>query len=116
MGYIEKMVTGIMPRVKYMSLAEFCDVFCEDGVFSIEESEYILKIAKKMGCKCEKNDIGSIEVGKKADFAIFDVPNIEYLMYHFGINHVDRFYKEGKLLVKNKYIQYENNFKFTMSN
>lgn len=86
------------------------------GVFSIEESEYILKIAKKMGCKCEKNDIGSIEVGKKADFAIFDVPNIEYLMYHFGINHVDRFYKEGKLLVKNKYIQYENNFKFTMSN
>lgn len=68
MGYIEKMVTGIMPRVKYMGLAEFCDVFCEDGVFSIEESEYILKIAKKMGCKCEKNDIGSIEVGKKADF------------------------------------------------
>ena len=52
MGYIEKMVTGIMPRVKYMGLAEFCDVFCEDGVFSIEESEYILKIAKKMGCKC----------------------------------------------------------------
>lgn len=51
MGYIEKMVTGIMPRVKYMGLAEFCDVFCEDGVFSIEESEYILKIAKKMGCK-----------------------------------------------------------------
>lgn len=45
-----------MPRVKYMSLAEFC----EDGVFSIEESEYILKIAKKMGCRCEKNDIGSI--------------------------------------------------------
>ena len=96
MGYIEKMVTGIMPRVKYMGLAEFCDVFCEDGVFSIEESEYILKIAKKMGCKCEKNDIGSIEVS--------------------WINHVDRFYKEGKLLVKNKYIQYENNFKFTMSN
>ena len=31
MGYIEKMVTGIMPRVKYMGLAEFCDVFCEDG-------------------------------------------------------------------------------------
>ena len=39
------MVTGIMPRVKYMGLDEFCDVFCdvfcEDGVFSIAESEYI---------------------------------------------------------------------------
>lgn len=41
MDYIEKMVTDIMPRVKYMGLDEFCDVFCEDGVFSIAESEYI---------------------------------------------------------------------------
>ncbi len=36
----------MLPKIKNMGLAEFCDVFCEEGVFSIEESEYILSSAK----------------------------------------------------------------------
>ena len=51
-----------------------------------------------------QNEIGSIEVGKKADLVIFDAPNVEYLMYHFGINHVCSVYKNGKLVVENKHI------------
>lgn len=216
-----------MKKIKELDLAEFCDVFCEDSVFSVEESELILKKAKeygyklkihadeivslggaelsaKLGCisadhlmaasedgiklmakenvvanilpatsfnlnkayanarkmidlgvrvaissdynpgscpsenlqfamqlgclglKMTPNEvlnavtinasycidrqyeIGSIEVGKRADFVIFDSPNIEYLMYHFGINHVDRVYKDGKLVVKDKRVCYNN--------
>ena len=224
-AYIKLLVEEIMPKIKEMNLAEFCDVFCEEGVFSVEESEYILSKAKEMGYKLKihadeivpiggaelaaklgcisadhlmaasdeglknmaengvianilpgtsfnlnkpsadarkmidlnvpvslssdynpgscpsenlqfvmqlgclnlnmtpnevlsavtinaahcidrANEIGSIEIGKKADIAIFDAPNVEYLMYHFGINHIDRVYKEGKLVVENKHVSY----------
>ena len=36
-------IIGALPIVKEKKLAEFCDVFCEEGVFSIEETRKILK-------------------------------------------------------------------------
>jgi imidazolonepropionase len=45
-------------------------------------------------------EIGSIEAGKKADLVIFDTPNLDYLVYHFGINHVDKVIKNGKIVVE----------------
>lgn len=41
--------------------------------------------------------IGSIEIGKQADVVIFDSPNLEYIIYHFGINHVNAVIKKGKI-------------------
>lgn len=46
-------------------------------------------------------EIGSLEIGKKADFVIFDSPNINYIIYHFGINHTKKVYKNGKLVYRN---------------
>ena len=57
-------------------------------------------------CIDRAREIGSIEVGKKADIAVFDAPNMEYLMYHFGINHIDKVYKDGVLVVNNKHVVY----------
>jgi imidazolonepropionase len=48
--------------------------------------------------------VGSIEVGKNADFVIFDAQNLPYIMYHFGINHVKDVYKNGKIVVENQKI------------
>ena len=226
-AYIDILVDVMMPKIKDMELAEFCDVFCEEGVFTIEESEYILQKAKEMGYKlkihadeieslggaelaaklgcvsadhlmaasdegikmmaennvvanilpatsfnlnknyadCRKmidmgaivslssdynpgscpsenlqlvmqlgclhlkmtpnevltavtinaayaidraDKIGSIEVGKNADFVVFDARNVEYLMYHFGINHTKKVYKNGNLVVDNKVVVYDN--------
>ncbi len=44
--------------------------------------------------------VGSLEEGKKADVVIFNVPNLDYMVYHFGINHVDRVWKDGRLVVE----------------
>ena len=41
---------------------------------------------------------GSIQEGKMADIVIFDTPNIEYLIYHFGINHTDSVIKNGNIV------------------
>jgi imidazolonepropionase len=43
--------------------------------------------------------IGSIEVGKQADLVIADVPNYKLLPYHFGVNHVWKVIKAGRVVV-----------------
>ncbi len=218
-GYIELMFKDVMPYIKENGLAEFVDVFCEDGVFSVTESEQIMQEAKNLGfrlkihadeivplgggelaarmgaisaehllavseqgihdmadanvtavllpgtsfylmtgkfaparkmiekgvrvaistdynpgtCPTENlqvimtfacfgmkmtpleiikgmtinaayaigrgNEIGSIEIGKKADLVVFDSPNLNYIIYHFGINHVDKVVKGGEIVV-----------------
>lgn len=52
------------------------------------------------------HEIGSLETGKKADFVIFDSPNIDYIIYHFGINHTKEVYKEGRLVYSNGRVCY----------
>jgi len=49
--YITYIINEVLPKVKENNLAEFCDVFCETGVFSVEESKALLNAAKKMGLK-----------------------------------------------------------------
>jgi imidazolonepropionase len=49
--YIDLLIKEIIPKVAERKLAQFCDVFCEKGVFNIEESERILEAAKKFGLK-----------------------------------------------------------------
>jgi imidazolonepropionase len=50
-GYIRLVVDQMLPAVAERGLAEFCDVFCEQGVFGIAESERILQAAAKRGLK-----------------------------------------------------------------
>ncbi len=45
------------------------------------------------------NEIGSLEVGKKADMAILDVPNHKFIGYRFGVNLVDKVIKNGRLVI-----------------
>jgi len=42
--------------------------------------------------------IGSIEVGKQADILVMDMPNYQFLPYHFGSNNVEMVIKKGELI------------------
>lgn len=50
-GYVDLIVEEMLPRVAAENLAEFCDVFCEVGAFTVEESRRILTAAKQFGLK-----------------------------------------------------------------
>lgn len=50
-GYVNLVIKEMLPAVAREGLAEFCDVFCEEGVFSVEQSRRILLAAKKQGLK-----------------------------------------------------------------
>lgn len=45
--------------------------------------------------------VGSLEVGKHADFVVFDAVNFPYVLYHYGINHVQSVYKNGVCVMRN---------------
>ena len=214
-GYISFMTKEVMPEIKRRNLAEFSDAFCEDKIFSVEETERIMRAAADLGFKlklhadeivpfngaelaakmnavsaehlmaisdngikamaqsgtvavvlpatsfflmspvyapakkmieegvrvaiatdynpgssptenlqtamsmacykmklspaqilrgvtlnaayaiCREKTIGSITEGKQADMVVFDAPNIDYLVYHFGVNSVRQVWKKG---------------------
>lgn len=47
--YIDLLINEMLPVVKERNLAENCDIFCEKGVFTVEESRKLLKAAQNMG-------------------------------------------------------------------
>ncbi len=216
--YVELIIDEMIPNVAQNNLAEFCDVFCEDGVFTVEDARKILNTGKRYGLKpkihadelvsyggaelaaevgatsaehllCVSDEginamakkgviadllpgtpfylmldkyapakkmleagvpvalatdlnpgtsateslqiimnlasfmqkmtpeeiitgvtinaaysvgrgdqIGSLEAGKKADIVIWDAPNIEFIIYHFGVNLAQKVFKDGKLV------------------
>lgn len=228
-AFVDIIIEDMLPKVAEKNLAKFCDVFCEEGVFSIDQSRRILQAAKEhgMGLKLHADEIeplggaelaaelncitadhliaasdkgikemakkgvianllpgtsfnlqtgkfvrarkileegvaialstdynpgscptenlqlimsfaslimkltpeevitavtingaaalglgekvGSIEVDKQGDIVIFDAPNLEYIIYHFGINHVDKVIKNGKLVYDSKLTRINNN-------
>ncbi len=47
--YIALVIEEMLPRVAQEGLAKFCDAFCEDKVFTIEETRRILTAAREYG-------------------------------------------------------------------
>ena len=82
--YVDLVVEEMIPKVAGASLAEWCDVFCEDGVFTPAESIRILTAGANAGLKprIHADELGSsggaavaAEVGaRSADHLIFVTP------------------------------------------
>ncbi|MBF0201558.1 MAG: imidazolonepropionase, partial [Desulfamplus sp.] len=48
-AFVTLIIEEMLPRVKAQGIADFCDIFCEKGVFSIEQGRRILKAARRLG-------------------------------------------------------------------
>jgi imidazolonepropionase len=48
-AYVEKLIREMIPRVAQEGLADFCDVFCDAGYFTVDESRAILQAARTAG-------------------------------------------------------------------
>jgi imidazolonepropionase len=57
--------------------------------------------ARSMG---RENEIGSLEVGKRADILVLDIPNYKYLPYHFGVDHVGKVIKNGMVVYERSFV------------
>jgi imidazolonepropionase len=62
-AFIDFMASDVLPRVADQNLAEFCDIFCEKSVFSIEQSRRLLSRAKELGLKLKLHADEIIQLG-----------------------------------------------------
>jgi imidazolonepropionase len=47
-----------------------------------------------------QDEVGSLEVGKKMDLVLCEIPSYLFLVYHLGINPIKHVIKNGRLVVK----------------
>ncbi len=71
-GYVDEIVTEMIPAVAAEGLAEFVDIFCEEGFFSVEDAERIFEQGIKYGLRptVHANQMsfsGGVQVGVKYD-------------------------------------------------
>jgi imidazolonepropionase len=76
-GYIDLIIDEMLPEIKSQNLAQFVDVFCEDGYFSLKETEKILAAAQSMGFGLklhadEFNALGGTELAAEMGAASVD--------------------------------------------
>ncbi|HEU4788620.1 MAG TPA: imidazolonepropionase, partial [Flavobacterium sp.] len=69
-GYIDSIIHEMLPEIAKNKLADFIDVFCETGYFSVEETEQIMEAGIQFGLKPkihvnQFNSIGGIQSGVK---------------------------------------------------
>jgi imidazolonepropionase len=67
-AYIKLITDEMLPRIAKENLAEYCDVFCDKGFYTVEETDLILKAALKFGLKpkIHANELdvsGGVQVG-----------------------------------------------------
>ena len=70
----------MLPIVKERNLAEFCDIFCEDKVFSVDESRRILTAAKELGYKLKIHADEIVSLGGVELAAELGATSAEHLM------------------------------------
>ena len=71
-AYMDSMLNEMLPEIAKNKLADFIDVFCETGYFTVAETEEIIGAGIKFGLKPkihvnQFNSIGGIQVGVKYD-------------------------------------------------
>ena len=81
-GYIDEIITKMLPEIAQNKLADYIDVFCETGYFSVEETEKIMSAGIQFGLKPkihvnQFNSIGGIQAGIK--FKALSVDHLEIM-------------------------------------
>lgn len=79
-GYVRLVIDRMLPRVAGEGLAEFCDVFCEEGVFSLEQSREILLRAKSLGLKLKLHADEIVSLGGAGLAAELGAASADHLM------------------------------------
>lgn len=81
-GYIKEIISKMLPQIAKENLAEYIDVFCEKGYFSVEETEQIMQAGIEFGLKPkihvnQFNSIGGVLSGVR--FKALSVDHLEII-------------------------------------
>lgn len=87
-AYIDIIINEMLPIIANENLADFIDVFCDEGFYNVEETKQILEAALKMGLKpkIHGNELGltgGVQVA--VEFNALSVDHLE----HIGDEEID---------------------------
>jgi imidazolonepropionase len=110
--YIDHIIDDMIPKVAERKLAKFCDVFCERGVFSADQSRKLLTKAAEQGLAPklhidEIEDIGGVDVAIDVGAKSVD---------HLAVTHENNMRRLGEkgiigtLLPGTPYVMMENKY------
>ncbi|MFM9052371.1 MAG: amidohydrolase family protein, partial [Bacteroidota bacterium] len=80
-GYLRLLTDRLLPRIAEEKLADFCDVFCEQGYFTKDETSRLLEVAANYGIRGkvhaeQLSRTGGIEAGVSSN--AISVDHLEY--------------------------------------
>lgn len=78
--FIDFIIEKVLPIIRKRNLAEFCDVFCEKNVFSIEQSRKLLLKAKEMGLKSKLHADEIVRLGGAELAAEIEAVSADHLL------------------------------------
>lgn len=79
-GYLDLIINEMLPLISKENLAEYIDIFCETGYFSVDDTEQILKAGKQYGLtpKTHVNQFTSIGgIQKSIEYNALTVDHLE---------------------------------------
>jgi len=79
--YVEIVINEMIPQVAEQGLAEFCDVYCDDGYYTVEESRRILEAGLAAGLKPKIHTDAYSDIGGAAMAAELGVVSADHLNY-----------------------------------
>jgi len=79
-AYVDLLCEEMLPRVASEDLARFCDVFCEEGAFTVEQSRRILLKAKGLGLQPRLHADEIVDTGGAALAAEVGAVSADHLM------------------------------------
>jgi imidazolonepropionase len=79
--YIDELVEEMIPHVAREGLAEFCDVYCDDGYYTVEETRRILEAGLHEGLKAKIHVDAYADIGGAAMAAELPVVSADHLNY-----------------------------------
>ncbi len=81
-GYMDLVIDEMLPKIAKENLADYVDIFCEKGYFTIEDTKRLLEAANKFGIKAKThvnqfNTIGGVKAS--VDLGALSVDHLEQM-------------------------------------
>jgi len=89
-SFIDYLMGEVLPTVAERKLAEFCDVFCEKGVFSVDQSRRLLQKALSLGLEVKVHADEMTQLGGAELAAELKALSADHLLHasHEGIRQM----------------------------
>lgn len=79
--FVDYLIQEVLPLVARAKLAEFCDIFCEKGVFTVDQSRRLLAAAQALGMKAKVHADEIVSFGGAELAAEIGAASAEHLLH-----------------------------------